>query len=174
MLETKRLILRKVKYEDLDDLFYNWGSDSKTNEYLTFALHKTKEDTKKMIDFWINKSEKRGYEWVIELKDTHTVIGVISADKSYKYKCYEIGYSIGSKYFNLGYTSEGVNRVIEFLFDECDCSVIEAIIPSNNLASISVANKCGLTKEATLKNRYMNKVSNEINDLYIYSRFKGA
>lgn len=172
MIETERLILRKVTMDDLDDIYSNWATDKLTNEYLTFKCHESKEETKKMMDFWINKPEKRGYNLAIQLKNNNHVIGIVSADKSYKYKCFEIGYSISSKYFGCGYTTEAVKEVISFLFDNCDCDIIEAVIPSNNIASIKVAEKCGLKKEATLKKRYKNKITDEINDLYIYSIFK--
>ena len=56
--------------------------------------------------------------------------------------------------------------------DECDFDIIEAVIPSKNIGSIRIAEKCGMLKEATLKKRYLNKVTNEINDLLIYSIFK--
>ena len=32
MMETERLIIRKIKEEDLDDIFNNWASDKTTNE----------------------------------------------------------------------------------------------------------------------------------------------
>ena len=172
VIETERLILRKVTMDDLDDIYSNWATDKLTNEYLTFKCHESKEETKKMMDFWINKPEKRGYDLAIQLKTNNHVIGIVSADKSYKYKCFEIGYSLCSKYFGYGYTTEAVKAIIDFLFNNCNCDIIEAIIPSKNIASIKVAEKCGLTKEAVLKNRYKNKVTGELNDLCIYSVFK--
>ena len=158
--------------DDLDQIYDNWASDKKTNEYLTFKCHESKEQTRKLIDFWLQKYEKNGYEWCIELKDNHEVIGMISVDKTYKYKCAEIGYSISSKYFNNGIMTEAVLAVIDYLFNECDFEIIEAIIPSKNIGSVKVAEKCNMKREATLKNRYKNKVTGEINDLYIYSLFK--
>jgi ribosomal-protein-alanine N-acetyltransferase len=169
--ETERLILRKVTTNDLDDLFNNWGSDSNTTKYLTFKTHTNKEDTMKFINNWINKYEKGGLEWAIELKENHQVIGVISADKNYQYKCVEIGYSISSKYWNKGLITEAMKEVVNYLLNECDFNVVEAIIPSNNIGSINVAEKCGLTLEATLKNRYLDK-DNNLQDLLVYSRFK--
>ncbi len=171
-IETQRLILRKINRNDLDQIYENWASDKITNEYLTFKYHETKEQTKKMIDFWLNRYDKGGYEWCVELKETHQVIGIISGDTSYKYKCVEISYSIGSKYFNKGYTTEAIRGVIDYFFGECDFNVIEAVIPSKNIASVKLAENCNMKKEAVLKNRYKNKVTNEINDLYIYSIFK--
>ena len=136
-LFTDRLILRKVTINDLDDLFNNWGSDINTTKFLTFKTHSSKEDTMKFINNWINKYEKGGLEWAIELKENYQVIGMISADKSYKYKC----------------------------------NIIEAIIPSNNIGSIRVAEKCGLTLEATIKNRYKDK-DDIVQDLCVYSIIK--
>ncbi len=170
--ETERLIIRKISIDDLDQIYENWATDEITNEYLTFKPHKNKEETKKMIDYWLKKYEKGGYEWCIELKENHNVIGIISGDISYKYKCIEIGYSISSKYFNNGYMSEALKVIINYLLYECNFNVVEAIIPSNNIASIKTALKCGMKEEAVLKRRYRNKVTGEINDLLVYSIFK--
>ena len=171
-LETKRLILRKVSIDDLDQIYENWASDKITNEYLTFSCHESKEQTRKMLNYWLSKYEKDGYEWCIELKENKQIIGIISGEKSYKYKCIEIGYSLSSKYFNNGYMTEALEQIIKYLLTECDFNVVEAIIPSKNIASIKVAKKCGLKEEAVLKNRYRNKITNEINDLCVYSIFK--
>lgn len=65
---------------DAHDLFINWASDIKTNEYLTFKCHDTEETTKKVISYWLKKYEENGFEWCIEIKDTKEVIGVISAN----------------------------------------------------------------------------------------------
>lgn len=47
LIETDRLILRKITMDDLHDLFINWGSDIKTNEFLTFNCHESEKTTKK-------------------------------------------------------------------------------------------------------------------------------
>ena len=170
-LFTDRLILRKVTINDLDDLFNNWGSDINTTKFLTFKTHSSKEDTMKFINNWINKYEKGGLEWAVELKENHQVIGMISADKSYKYKCVELGYSISSKYWNKGLITEALKEVVKYLLNECNYNIIEAIIPSNNIGSIRVAEKCGLTLEATIKNRYKDK-DDIVQDLCVYSIIK--
>ena len=105
LIETDRLVLRKVTMNDAHDLFINWASDIKTNEYLTFKCHDNEETTKKVISYWLKKYEENGFEWCIEVKDTKEVIGIISANTSYKYNTLEIGYSISSKYWNKGYTT---------------------------------------------------------------------
>ena len=169
--ETERLILRKVTLNDLDDLFNNWGSDVNTTKFLTFKTHENKETTLKYINNWISKYEKGGLEWAIELKENHQVIGMISALETYKYKCVEIGYSISSKYWNKGLMTEAINEIIKYLLNECDYNIVEAIIPSNNIGSIKVSEKCGLTCEAILKNRYKDS-DGIVQDLKVYSIIK--
>lgn len=169
-LETERLILKKIELKDLDDLFENWSSDKITTKYFTFKTHSTKEETLKFINYWIKEYEKNSYRWAIELKENNKVIGIISTDKSYKYKCLELGYSISSKYFNQGIITEALNKIIDYLFNKCNYYVLEAIIPKNNISSKRVAEKIGMTLEATLKNRYMDK-DNILQDLLIYSKF---
>lgn len=150
-IETDRLVLRKISMDDLDQIYENWASDKITNEYLNFKCHESKSQTKKMINFWLSKYDKGGYEWCIELKDNHQVIGIISGDKSYKYKCIEIGYSISSKFFKKGYITEALKSIIAYFINDCDFDIIEAIIPSNNIASIKVAEKCNMKKRSGIK-----------------------
>lgn len=171
LIETNRLILRKITMNDSNDLFINWGSDIKTNEFLTFKCHESEDTTKKMINYWLKKYQNNGYEWGIVLKDTNEMIGIISADTSYKYSTIEIGYSISSKYWNNGYTTEAIKEIINYLFKECNYKIIEAIIPSDNIASIKVAEKCDMKLEATLKYRYKDKINGKICNLLIYSIF---
>lgn len=171
LIETNRLILRKITMDDSNDLFINWGSDIKTNEFLTFKCHESEDTTKKMINFWLKKYQNNGYEWGIVLKDTNEMIGIISADTSYKYSTIEIGYSISSKYWNNGYTTEAIKEIINYLFKECNYKIIEAIIPSDNIASIKVAEKCEMKLEAALKDRYKDKINGKICNLLVYSIF---
>ena len=44
-------------------------------------------------------------------------------------------------------------------------------IVNGNIGSIKVAEKCGMKLEATLKDRYKNKLTGKMNDLLIYSIF---
>ena len=90
MLETDRLILRPVEDSDLDDLFNNWSSDLITTKYLTFKAHTSKKQTEKFIENLKRSCKNNDFQWVIEYKENHQVIGVISGTHSYKFKCIEL------------------------------------------------------------------------------------
>ncbi|MFU0799653.1 MAG: GNAT family N-acetyltransferase [Xylanivirga thermophila] len=52
-IETKRLILRKIAISDAEDMFNNWASDNEVTKYVTWRAHKSIEDTRKIINFWL-------------------------------------------------------------------------------------------------------------------------
>ncbi len=46
-LETERLILRKFKLEDAENVYNSWATDPLSNRYLEWNLHKNIDETKK-------------------------------------------------------------------------------------------------------------------------------
>ena len=169
-LETDRLILRRFKIEDANEMYKNWATDPKCNKYLEWNLHKDIDETKSIIQMWIDEYEKGSYNWIVEIKETKEIIGSITAVRFRKkdLNC-EIGYCYGSKYWNKGYATEALKRVIEFFLNECNLYLVEARHISGNPASGRVMEKAGMKKEAILKNRKMNKYTKELNDLVFYS-----
>ena len=153
LLETPRLILRKFKYTDSNNMFKNWGSDPKVTKYLSWQTHKDIKDSEDIIKLWISKYEdNRVYNWVIELKDTNEVIGNISIVKLEDiHEACEIGYCISSKYWNKGITTEAFKAIIKYLFEEIGVNRICAKHDINNVASGKVMEKCGMVYEGTLR-----------------------
>ena len=99
-------ILRKLKESDLDYI-YAWGSDRDVTKYLTFQTHKNKEDTKQILDFWLNKyNERDTIRFAIENKESSEVIGMIDVVKITDEGYPEIGYVSAKKYWNQGYITE--------------------------------------------------------------------
>lgn len=52
-IETQRLILRRFKIEDADDMYNNWASDPEVTRYLTWPVHSSVEVTKNLLTEWI-------------------------------------------------------------------------------------------------------------------------
>lgn len=157
ILETERLILRRFTIEDSEGMFNNWASDPNVNKYLAWPLHKNVDETKEIINKWISKYESGSYNWIVETKDTHEVIGSICEEgKSIKHKTIALGYCFGSKYWNKGYASEVLRRVIEYLLTEQDFYLVEANHRSSNPASGRVMQKAGMKYDGTLRERKIN------------------
>ena len=110
-LETNRLLLRKFKIEDAEDMYNNWASDNEVTKYLSWKTHSNIEETKEILKSWIeNYSKNDFYQWAIVLKENNQAIGSISAVKNDdSIEMVHIGYCISRKYWNKGITSKAPN-----------------------------------------------------------------
>jgi len=169
-LETKRLILRKFNIDDYKGMYDNWASDKEVAKYVSFNLHKDYNETKQILQKWIDEYDNGSYNWVVELKDTHIIIGNISVIKiNQKHNNCEIGYVYGSKFWKNGYATESLKKVIDFLLNECDFHLVEAKYLASNMASGRVMEKSGMKKDGILRQRRISKINNGYDDLVIYS-----
>lgn len=173
-IETERLILREYKIEDAEQVFNNWASDPLCCQFLSFEPHKDLAETKKILQIWIENYDNGSYDWVIETKTDHEIIGSISVTNGHhafdiKSGIAEVGYCFGSKYWGHGYATEALRAVIEYLLNEAGMYLIEARYISGNPASGRVMQKVGMKKESVLRSRRINKVTKERNDLIVYS-----
>ena len=174
-LETERLILRRFELNDLEELFYNgYITDEKMTEDLSWKPCKTIEEQRKIIEDWVKLYENKDfYKWLIETKDTHELIGGIDICNLYKRKDYgEVGYCIGSKYWNKGYATEALKRVIEYLLIDCDFHLVEAHYAGYNPASGRVMEKAGMKKDGELRERRLDKRTGKYTPQIYYSIIK--
>ena len=169
-LETDRLILRKFKLDDAEGMFNNWCSDLECNKFVSYDIHQNVLETKEVIKKLIDEYDAECYNWIIEVKSSGEVIGNISAfNIRKKHLSCEVGYSLGSKFWNKGYATEALKKVIDFLLNNCDFYLIEAYHRVGIPASGKVMEKSGMKKEALLRTRELNKVTNQLEDLVCYS-----
>ena len=77
-IQTNRLILRKFTITDADDMYNNWASDTECCKYLAWNVHKNIDETKALLESWIKAYDEGCYNWVVEIKNTHEIIGSIS------------------------------------------------------------------------------------------------
>ena len=169
-LLTDRLILRKFKEEDALDMYNNWASDKLTSRYVTWDTHKDVNETKEVVRRWIDEYDAGCYNWIVELKDTHKPIGSITGVHINRRDLnVEVGYCYGSLFWGKGYATEALKRVIQYLINDCGFYLVEAKHLSENPASGRVMEKSGMHKDAVLRKRMINKVTNELDDIVVYS-----
>lgn len=152
-IETDRLILRRFNTDDYNAAFRNWTSDEKVTEFLRWPTHNDISITERVLNDWIAGYAKPDfYQWAIVPKEINEPIGTISviAIEESTEKVH-VGYCIGSKWWNKGYTSEALSAIIPFFFEQVGVNRIEAQHDPNNPASGNVMKKCGLIYEGTLR-----------------------
>ena len=152
-LETDRLILRPFKIEDAEEVFNNWASDDEVTKYLTWPTHSSVEMSRSYMEFCINGyNEKNVYQWGMELKNSHELIGNISVVKIIdEIDSVELGWVIGRKWWGNGYTAEVAERLLEFFFTEVSVNRICAGHDIDNPNSGRVMQKIGMKYEGTLR-----------------------
>lgn len=103
-IETDRLIMCRFVAEDAEDMYKNWTSDANVSKYVSWFKHQSIDETINLVSKWIDDYKMNSYNWAVELKETHDLIGNISAIRvSRAHNNCEIGYCYGSKYWNKGY-----------------------------------------------------------------------
>ena len=114
-LETHRLILRRYRPEDAEDMFSNWASDPEVTKFLTWPTHTNVDVTRYVLNDWISHYDDGGFfNWAIELKETGSVIGNIAAVKVFEEaEAAEIGYCMGRAFWGRGIMPEALRAVMD-------------------------------------------------------------
>lgn len=152
-ITTDRLILRQFNLNDAEAMFRNWESDSKVTEFLRWKTAVDISEAEQVLNEWVQGYKNPNfYQWAIVLKELEEPIGSISVvGQNEQLSIVHIGYCIGSKWWNRGYTSEAFQAIIPFFFDEVGVNRIESQHDPNNPNSGKVMKKCGLKYEGTLR-----------------------
>jgi ribosomal-protein-alanine N-acetyltransferase len=152
--QTKRLTLREVSLADLTAI-HELLSLPETDQFNTLGIPETTDVTAELVMGWLeeNKSpERKSYIFSLDITDSHQFIGLMALHigKS-KYKKGEVWFKIHSHFWNKGYTTEALHRVLQFAFTELTLHRIEAGCAVGNTASKRVLEKVGMVQEGLMR-----------------------
>nr|WP_319397626.1 GNAT family protein [uncultured Carboxylicivirga sp.] len=148
--ETERLILSEITLKDLEEL-HQLNSIPEVDEFNTLGIPETIRDTEKHLISMIedqNKVPRSGYTWKITLKGTNEFIGYAGFFLSNnKFRLGEIYYKLNPKYWGCGYATELAKRLVLVGFEKFNLHKVEAGVATQNVKSIRVLEKIGMTRE---------------------------
>ncbi len=139
IIETERLFLRPFSMEDASDVF-EYANDEETTEYLTWMPHKTIKESEKIIQTIYIPTNV----YCIELKTEHKCIGAFEP-RNYNDES-SFGYVLNKKYWNHGYMSEVLKKMIDVFFENPKCTKVFGTHFLGNEASGAVMSKCGMKR----------------------------
>jgi ribosomal-protein-alanine N-acetyltransferase len=156
-LETERLRLRQLAMSDAEDL-YAYYSDPETALYVPFTAFDSITKTEELLGRVAKSFEgKESFMFGVERKSDGKIMGISDLyDLSGQHQKAIIGWGLAKAYWGFGFMTEAVREVIRFAFEEMGMHRIEAECETENIRSIRVAERCGMTLEGT-------RVENEIN-----------
>jgi len=153
---TERLIIRDLAIDDLEN-HHKLISNDNVMKYLqdikTNTVEESKENLKRAIDS-INSINRELYFFAMEDISANEYIGEIgyTVIKNTPYgKLVHLGYFINEKYWNKGYVTEALKRVVEFAFEDDNVYRISTGCIKENTGSEKVMQKNGFIKEAEYK-----------------------
>lgn len=149
-IQTNRLEIREISMDDAQQV-HKIHSIPEVDKYNTLGLPKDIDETKELISSAIedqsNKVRKQ-FAWIFSLKETENIIGLcgmfLTADK---FKMGEIYYKLIPKHWGNGYGTEIAKALVSFGFDEMKLHRIEAGAAVENVKSLRIFEKIGMTKE---------------------------
>lgn len=166
--ETDRLILRRYRGSDLQDL-YEYLSDKEVVKFEPYQPM-TPEEAEQNLEWRISTEEMIA----VELKSNHKMIGNVYLGKR-DFESLEIGYVFNKKYWGKGYAKESCEKLIELAFSAGIHRIFAECDPQN-AGYWRLLETLGFEREAHLrKNVYFWKDDKNKpiwKDTYIYAKLK--
>ena len=140
-IETERLILRPLTIEDAEAVF-EWTGDPRVAEYMIYSVHESPEVTRQWLST-VDKLENE-YTWGFVRKSDGKLIGSGSIRFRTDENRWSFGYNVRYDCWNMGYTTEAVLKMMDFVRSEHGAMNFVAEHAVDNPASGRVIEKCGL------------------------------
>lgn len=152
IIETPRLILRRMEKQDCVDM-YEYACREETTRYLLWNPHPSIAYTKSYLTM-VQRMYRSGgyYDWAVVERENGRMIGTCGFAKlDERHSVGEIGYVLNQAFRHKGYAAEAASAVIEFGFCRLGLNRIEGRYMAENEASRRVMEHCGMTYEGTLR-----------------------
>ena len=138
-IKTKRMTIRPMSDAEIEALMERTPSDELRSAYGEM-LSGCKSDPENRV--WYAP-------WAMTLKDSATYIGDLGFKGPVKNHAVEIGYGVLPEYEGQSYTTEAVQAVTQWAFQQKNVVFVEAETDPENKASRRVLEKCGFVPDGT-------------------------
>ena len=155
-LKTERLVLRRMRFDDLYDYYERLCSDGNVTRYMKFEPHQDIGETLARLEKTLAEYDEGGrYCWVLTVKGEDELIGIFDLlgfdeeDNSCTF-----AYMLGENWWGKGYATEAMKAVFAFALEELEVDCIKGSHFSSNTASGAVMRKAGMTHVGTIPGKY--------------------
>ncbi len=164
-LTTERLILRALQSSDAVDLHVAF-SDEVVCKYWTNGPYAALEQSQKRVDDTIGKRDS--LTWAITKGEGQPVLGWVMIYPGRNEGIAELGYILRREVWGQGIMAEAARAVVNYGFKAEGMRRIYADMDPDNIGSIRIAEKCGMTYEGRLKGNWDTHIG--VRDSLIYGR----
>lgn len=154
IIETERLIIREHVLSDAP-FFFTLNSNYNVVKYTGDSSFKTIEEAETIVQYVMNQYKENGYgRWLVAEKQTGNPIGWCGLKFHTDTKETDIGYRLLESAWGKGYATESAKACVDYGFKHFNLNRIIGDAMKENMASINVFKKLGMTylKDSLLDN----------------------
>ncbi len=149
MLETERLLMNKIRPDDLPWLIEMRTPDA-VNRYLGGPEMQNAEALTKRLPFYLECHDKYGFGFcTMMLKSTGEMIGTSGLQPLEDTGEIEVGYNLSKKYWRQGFGYECAMAWLKYGFETAGLERIVAVADPANTGSWRIMEKCGMKYQKT-------------------------
>ena len=155
ILETKRLLLRKIRKTDAEH-FFRLAGNANVAKYMLWQPHHSIKDTKESIEKIVQRYEQVAcYCWGIALCSDDSLIGRIDLLRfdEIENSC-SFAYMINDSFWGQGFGTEALSAVLDYAFEKLQMQIVRADHICENVASGAVMKKVGMQYTKTIVGKY--------------------
>ncbi|MDR3318586.1 MAG: GNAT family N-acetyltransferase [Clostridiales bacterium] len=148
IIETPRLILRRLKKSDAPLIFGRWAGDAESTRYMSYYTHKSIEDTYAFLRT-VDYGDPKTFQWAVTEKANGELIGSCGGYFSDDPKVVNVGYILDRSRWGRGYATEALRAMNHYLLMDVGADVIASRHHPDNPASGRVMQKAGMRRDDT-------------------------
>lgn len=150
MLQTPRLQLQEITRNELQ-LVHELHSLPETDEFNTLGIPENIGVTEQIMTGWLANQQiepRPAYVFSIYLKDSGQFAGLMGMKMGKSnYHTAEVWYKLHKDFWVNGYATEALKELLAFGFNDLKLHRVEAGCAVENIGSIRVLEKVGMTRE---------------------------
>ena len=149
-IETERLVLRRPVAGDAEAIFRRYASDTQVTRHLSWPTHRSTADTRAFLEF----SDAEWHRWpagpyLVLSRPDHQLLGGTGLAFETGFRA-ATGYVLAQEAWGKGYATEALQAMVG-LARTLGVRRLYALCHPDNRASRRVLEKCGFTREGTLR-----------------------
>jgi RimJ/RimL family protein N-acetyltransferase len=149
-IKTNRLTLKEVDLKDIENI-HKLHCFPEVDEFNTLGIPENIDVSKALVKKILKDQKtkpRKNYEWKIIIKQTNEFIGMAGIFLSLdKFRLGEIYYKLLPAFWGKGFATEVAKNLVLAGFNEFNLHKVEAGVATENVRSIKVLEKAGMTRE---------------------------
>ena len=172
VIATERLVLRRPRLSDADDIFDNYAADPEVTRYVTWPPYTVRSEVAPFLQSRLARWDSgEEFSWVITRPREGRVIGMIACRVCDH--AVDIGYVLSRHFWNRGYVTEAASAIVDWAINLESVYRVWAVCDVENKASARVLEKIGMQREGILRRYIVHpNVSPEPRDCFVYSTIR--